>query len=112
LSNLRFRFAACFFDSDKPDFCAPIPIAEELAGVINKQFVVQHISKLPDKPVFNPFTSPGCFAEEREARLHRWIEPKTTDRDAAPHFIPAILLNKLIEDLDSGTFMPLFPVRG
>jgi len=46
-----------------------------------------------------PFTSPGCFAEERETRLHRWIEPKTTDRDAAPHFIPAMLLNKLIEDV-------------
>ena len=61
--------------------------------------VVQQISKLPDKPVFDPFTSPGGFAEEREARLHRWIEPKTTDRDAAPHFIPAMLLNKLIEDV-------------
>ena len=42
---------------------------------------------------------PGCFAKEREARLHRWIELKTTDRNTAPHFIPAMLLNKLIEDV-------------
>ncbi len=56
-------------------------------------------SKLPDKPVFDPFTGPGCFAEEREARLHRWIELKTTDGNAAPHFIPAMLLNKLVEDV-------------
>jgi hypothetical protein len=61
--------------------------------------VVQQISKLPDKPVFDPFTSPGCFAEEREARLHRWIELKTTDGDTTTHFTPAMLLDKLVEDV-------------
>ena len=61
--------------------------------------VVQQISKLPDKPVFDPFTSPGCFAKEREARLHRWIELKTTDGNTAPHFTPPMLLDKLIENV-------------
>ena len=63
------------------------------------QSVGQHISKLPDKPVFDPFTSPGCFAKEREARLHRWIELKTTDGNTAPHFTPPMLLDKLIENV-------------
>ena len=61
--------------------------------------VGERISKLPNKPVLHPFTSPGCFAEEREARFYRWIELKTTDGNTAPHFIPAMLLNKLIEDV-------------
>ena len=61
--------------------------------------VVQHISKLPNKPVLHPFTSPGCFAKEREARLHRWIELKTTDGNTAPHFTPPMLLDKLIENV-------------
>ena len=61
--------------------------------------VVQHISKLPNKPVLHPFTSPGCFAKEREARLHRWIELKTTDGNTAPQFTPPMLLDKLIENV-------------
>jgi hypothetical protein len=74
-------------------------LSEELASVISEQFVGQHISKLPDKPIFHPFTGPRCFTQEREARFYRWIEPKTADRNTAPHFIPAMLLNKLIEDV-------------
>ena len=55
-----------------------------------------------DKPGFHFLPRPGSLAQECEAGLHRRIILETTDWDSTPHFVPAMPLNKLIDDVFQG----------
>jgi len=59
-------------------------------------------SKFSNEPVLDFFPRPWSFAQKRETGFYRRIDLKTTYGDATPHFAPAMLLNKLIEDSFQG----------
>ena len=52
-----------------------------------------------NEPVLNLFARPGRFAQKSETGLHGWIESKTADGNAPPHFAPAVALNQLVYDV-------------
>jgi hypothetical protein len=51
-----------------------------------------------DEPIFNFFTRPRGFAQEREAGLYCRIKLETPDRDAPSHLTPTMPLHQLIDD--------------
>lgn len=52
-----------------------------------------------NKPPFDLFARPRCFAQKRQARFDRRITLKTADADALAHFLPAVIFHQLDQNL-------------
>jgi hypothetical protein len=50
-----------------------------------------------DVPPFDPFPSPGRFAEKREAGFHAGIVEEAADWDTTPHLGPAVPLDQFLD---------------
>ena len=71
-------------------------------GAITCVYLLNSAAQVVQVPRLNFLARPGSLAQECEAGLYRRIILETTDWDSTPHFVPAMPLNKLIDDVFQG----------